>query len=242
MQLIISENYNELSRTAAEDLIHLMQGTIYPLVCTASGDTPAGLYRSLIDKIRQGEADVSRWEFVGLDEWAGMNGSDEGSCRYHLDRQFFQPLQIPDDRICFFDGRAKDPEKECARTEAVIEKHGQIELAILGLGQNGHIGMNEPGTPATLRSHYGAIAPETQEIGKKYFKDPRPITHGLTLGLANLLEAHHLFLLVSGEKKAAIVKQLLETEPTEQLPATLLLKHPGLRIYLDKEAAKQLPA
>ena len=180
------------------------------------------------------------WNFVGLDEWMGMNGTDEGSCRYHLDKQLFHRLKIKESQICFFDGRAKDPELECERVENYISRQGGIDIAIIGLGLNGHVGMNEPGTSPKLRSHVTAIDATTQQSAQKYFKEPRPVTHGLTLGIADLMDAKHIILLVSGEKKAGIARQILEEEISEQLPATVLRSHPGLRIYLDSAAAKEI--
>jgi glucosamine-6-phosphate isomerase len=238
MQIFIRDTYEELSKQAAADVISLLQASANKLLCIASGDTPAGLYKEIVSKVNNRELNIDDWHFVGLDEWAGMNGSDEGSCRYHLDRQFFEPLRISKEKICFFDGRAADLEAECQRTEEFIEQHGGIDVAILGLGTNGHIGMNEPGTSPHLHSHISEIAAETQKVGQKYFNSPRSLSHGITLGLANITEARHVALLVSGAHKAGIVQKILEEETSEQLPASLLRLHPGLKIYLDAEAAQ----
>src|SRR3954468_6080285 len=116
MQLFISDTYEDMSRQAADDVISFMQSIQQPVICTASGDSPAGLYNEIVRRAKKKEADVSDWSFVGLDEWRGLNGEDEGSCRYYLDRQLFQPLRINEDRICFFNGRAKDAEAECQQT------------------------------------------------------------------------------------------------------------------------------
>jgi galactosamine-6-phosphate isomerase len=238
METFIADTYEQMSKKAANDVIGLMQSSTNKLLCTASGDTPAGLYKEIVEKVNNKELNMDDWKFVGLDEWAGMNGSDEGSCRYHLDKQFFYPLKIEEEKICFFDGRAANLEDECQRTEDFIQQHGGIAVAILGLGTNGHIGMNEPGTSPHLRSHVAEIDSETQKVGQKYFSSPRSITHGITLGIANLMEAQHIILLVSGAHKAGIVKRIVEEEASEQLPASLLKQHPGLKIYLDAEAAQ----
>jgi galactosamine-6-phosphate isomerase len=238
METFIADTYEQMSKQAANDVIGLMQSSTNKLLCTASGDTPAGLYKEIVEKVNNKELNMDDWKFVGLDEWAGMNGSDEGSCRYHLDKQFFYPLKIEEEKICFFDGRAANLEDECQRTEDFIQQHGGIAVAILGLGTNGHIGMNEPGTPPQLHSHVAEIDSETQKVGQKYFSSPRSITHGITLGIANLMEAQQIILLVSGAHKAGIVKRIVEEEASEQLPASLLKQHPGLKIYLDAEAAQ----
>lgn len=240
MKIIVADTYEALSKKAADDLVVLTRSIKEPLVCTASGDSPSGLYKELVYKVSEKHPDISSWYFVGLDEWTGMNGKDEGSCRFYLDRQFFHPLAVREERICFFDGRAADAQAECQRTENFIEKHQGIDVAILGLGMNGHVGMNEPGTPPDLRSHLADIDPQTQAVGQKYFTQQKDISHGLTLGIATLNEAKQIMLLVSGAHKAAIVKRVVEEEASEQLPASLLRDHPGFTLYLDQAAAQFL--
>lgn len=237
MKLTIVNTYEELSRLAADDVIRVMHYASHPLLCPASGDSPAGLYKELATRFTNQELNVTPWYFVGLDEWVGMDGGDEGSCRYHLNQQLFDPLQVLEERICFFDGKAVDLTQECDKVEDFISEHGGIELAVVGLGMNGHIGMNEPGTPSAHRSHVTNLDPVTQKVGQKYFKEQTRLTQGITLGLANLMEARHLILIVSGNHKASIVKQMLEGDISEQLPASILRQHPNLRIYLDKDAA-----
>lgn len=234
MKIFVADTYEELSRQAAEDAIALMSTIKQPLVCPASGDTPAGLYKYFTAKK---ELAISDWSFVGLDEWVGMDGNDEGSCLFHLKNQLFRPLQISSEKICFFNGRANDLTKECEDVEKFIRQHGTIDLAILGIGLNGHIGMNEPGTSPALRSHVTELDPLTKNTAQKYFKEKRELTKGITLGLATLMEAKHIFLLITGAHKATIVKRMLGEDASARLPGTLLRSHPGLTIYLDTGAA-----
>ena len=240
MQIIISKTYQDMSGKCVNDLLELILPLKNPLICTASGDTPAGLYKELINEVNQKKIDVSGWYFVSLDEWMGMNGNDEGSCRFHLNNQLFYPLHAAKKNIDFFDGRAKDQEAECNRIENFIKEHGGIDVAIVGLGMNGHAGMNEPDTSPSLHAHVADIDIITQEVGQKYFKKEQQLTHGLTLGLASLMEARSVMLMVSGSKKAAIVQQVLEGEISEQFPAGLLRRHAGLHVYLDKDASTNL--
>ncbi|MCY7420236.1 MAG: glucosamine-6-phosphate deaminase [Chitinophagaceae bacterium] len=237
MKIIIEENYDELCRHALDDLLAIMEPVSHPLVCVASGDSPKGLYQQLTDRVHQKQVDVSAWNFVGLDEWVGMNGNDEGSCKFHLDNQLFKPLKIEKERQCFFDGRAEDVEAECQRIENFIAQHNGIEAAIVGLGLNGHVGMNEPGSSAKLHAHISEIDPHTQAVGQKYFTSPQSLTHGLTMGIGNLLEAKNVFIIVSGKHKAAIVNRILNEVISETVPATLLRNHTGLVLYVDKDAA-----
>jgi galactosamine-6-phosphate isomerase len=238
MEIFVGNSYQEISKKAADAAIQLMNSIEKPLLCPASGDSPAGLYKELVERFSNQEVNVSDWYFVGLDEWVGMNGYDEGSCRFHLNHQLFYPLKIEQERICFFNGRAEDLEAECNKTEKFIADHSGIQVAIVGLGTNGHVAMNEPGTSASLRSHVAAIHTSTQQAGQKYFKEAKQISQGITLGVATLLEAKHIILVANGEHKAEIVKKIITDEPSEQIPGTLLRNHPSLQIYLDAEAAQ----
>ena len=240
MKPIIADNYDAMSKQVARDIIEIMTSIDSPLFCPASGDTTKGLYKQMAVLHQQGQLNTANWLFVGLDEWMGMNENDEGSCRFHLDEQLFEPLQVNNDRICFFDGKAADPVAECDRVEEFIQQQAGIDLLILGLGLNGHVGMNEPGISTSLRSHVATLDPLTAQVGQKYFDKPQQLTEGLTLGIATMLAAKNIFLLVSGSRKAAIVKKVIEGEITAAVPATLLRQHPGLKIYLDKDAAGML--
>jgi galactosamine-6-phosphate isomerase len=240
MEIIIELSYEALGIRAATDLLRIVTAVSNPLICPTSGSTPAALYRAMVQQIKELSIDYSSWRFVGLDEWAGMNGTDPGSCRDFLNTELFYPLGIGEEQICFFDGRAADLQQECTRVETFIQQQGGITVAIVGLGMNGHIGMNEPGTPASLRAHVAQIAEETQTVGQKYFSEPKDLAQGITLGIATLLDAQHIFLMVNGAKKAAVVKRLVEEKVSEALPATFLKQHPRFKVYLDQEAAQVL--
>ncbi len=240
MKIVIAGSYKETSKMAANDLIETVRSNQHPLICLASGDTPTGMYRELVSRYNQGDLDIQNWNFIALDEWIGMNGEDEGSCRFYLNNTFFKILEVSEDRVCCFNGKAADTNLECSRIERYIEQHNGIDIAIVGLGLNGHVGLNEPGTDPLLHSHISLIDSVTQQAGQKYFTEQKQLTHGITLGLANLMEAKKVILLVSGKQKAAIIKKVLEGDITEQVPASLLRKHPDFIIYLDEKAAELL--
>ncbi len=240
MKLLISETYDEMSHKAVNDLLNFIEGKQHPLLCTASGDSPKGMYKELIKQVKEKDIDISGWKFLSLDEWAAMNGNDEGSCRFHLNNDLFGPLNIAEKNIVFFDGKAKNADEECERIETFINDHGGIDVAIAGLGTNGHVGMNEPGASANSRVHVAEIDSTTQAVGQKYFTKEQSLTHGLTLGIASLLDAANVMLLVSGNKKAAAVQKMIEEEISTQLPASLLRNHTSFHVYLDAAAASQL--
>lgn len=236
MKIIVSDTYDDMSRKAAHDLLEIIHSKKNPVLCTASGDSPAGMYKELAKEINERKIDISGWLFVSLDEWAGMNGDDEGSCRFHLNNQLFNPLHVTENNIAFFDGK-KNMKDECERIENFTRQHGGIDVAIVGLGMNGHVGMNEPGTSPSLYAHVADIDAITQQVGQKYFKKEQQLTLGLTLGIASLMDAKNIVLLVSGNKKAPIVHQVLEKEISKELPASLLRSHKNFHVYLDSEAS-----
>jgi glucosamine-6-phosphate isomerase len=237
MSIKISDTYDSMSKLCVHDFLEKIEGITNPLICTASGDTPKGMYAELVKQVQEKDIDITGWHFISLDEWEGMNGGDEGSCRYHLDNQLFHPLHVAEEKIIFFDGRAKNLQAQCDGLEEYIQLTGGIHVAILGLGMNGHIGMNEPGTPASTYSHIADIDEMTQAVGQKYFTTEKKLNRGLTLGIQTLNEAHHIMLLASGSKKAEIVLQFLSSQPSIDLPASFISDHPGISIYLDTEAA-----
>ncbi len=240
MKITIKDSYEAISREAVNDLLKNLQGINRPLLCTASGDSPKGLYKELVIQVKEKGIDISEWTFLSLDEWLGMNEKNEGSCRFHLNNDLFIPLNVQQDKIIFFDGRAADPVGECKRIEEFVKHSGGIDVAIVGLGMNGHVGMNEPGTPASSRTHLAEIDSTTQTVGQKYFKSNQQLTHGLTLGIATIMEAETVMLIVSSAKKASIVQAVLENDVSESLPASLMRNHKSFLVYLDSGAASQL--
>ncbi len=240
MKISIYKNSETLSREAAKAVVEGMKTRKEPVICVASGDSPAGMYKEIVALSKNDPSLVAGWNYVGLDEWMGMNGAHEGSCQYHLNNQLFHPLKVKDEKIVFFDGTVKDPLTECERIELFIKEKGGIDVAILGLGLNGHIGMNEPGTSVHIRSHISQLDPLTQQTGQKYFTHAQELKEGLTLGIATLMEAKKIILIVNGKHKAAILKQVVEGPLTEKVPGTILQKHPNCVLYMDEAAASEL--
>ena len=240
MQLFVADTYESMSEQCARVIADIVKSLKSPLICVPSGDSPKGLFKEWKLQQEQKTVDVHAWHFLGLDEWIGFGENDEGSCRYMLNRDLFLPLDIQPEKICCFDGNTKDTDAECNRVEHHIQQHSAIDIAILGLGMNGHIGLNEPGTSPLLRSHVSEIHPLTKQVGQKYFSSPQQLTKGITLGIATLMESKHIILLVSGQKKAAILQEAIEGAITPAIPASLLRNHPHFMVFADKDAAHLL--
>jgi len=157
-----------------------------------------------------------------------------------MDHDLFFPMNVSENSICFFNGNAENLNEECDRVEKYIQQQGGIDVVILGVGMNGHVGLNEPGTPTSMRTHVTAVDPITQTVAQKYFPEQKQLSQGITLGIANLFEAKHLFILINGAHKAEITKRVIEGEISEQVPTTLLRNHKDVRFFLDADAARLL--
>lgn len=210
------------------------------LICLPSGDTPTGILRELVAASREGRADFGQCRFVGLDEWTGLNGKDAGSCRHYLDDSFFFPLRILPEQIAFFDGSAVDLADECERINRYIGQYGPIDVAMVGVGVNGHVGLNEPGTDRGLYAHVSELQDQTKQVAEKYFSEKVTLTNGITLGPRHLLESGTLLMIASGSKKAAVMAKALEQPFTTDCPAGLIREHPDGHVFLDRDAAAEL--
>lgn len=240
MNINIHKSYDEMGRAAADLVIGQVKGKPASLICFPSGDSPAGTLRYLVADAQAGKVDFSECYFVGLDEWVGMGKDDEGSCTNFLFEHFFTPLQIDPERMKFFDAKAADLDAACKLVDDFITLHGPLDLMIVGVGMNGHIGLNEPGTDFNLYAHHAPLAAGTIEVGQKYFKQHTVLTEGITLGLKHLQEAKIPVLLAAGAKKAPVIKQALTGEVSEMLPASIFQSLPDAIVFLDDGAASLL--
>jgi 6-phosphogluconolactonase/glucosamine-6-phosphate isomerase/deaminase len=149
-------------------------------------------------------------------------------------------MQIKPDKIQFFDADAQNLDVACTAMDDFIKEKGPIDIMLVGVGMNGHIGLNEPGTDFDLYSHYSPLAPVTISVAQKYFKKETPLREGITLGLKHLEEANTAILIAAGIKKAEIIAEALQGDVTEQLPASIFQAHPSAFVLLDEDAASKL--
>ncbi len=236
MNTKIYKNYEELSKGTANFIINYVKKKPESLLCFAGGDTPLMTYRYLGDYSIQNREIFNKCKFISLDEWVGLDGNDQGSCRYTLQQNLFSPLKIKDENIHFFNAKG-NLKKECHDMNKYIEENGPIDIALLGVGVNGHIGFNEPGISFEKYSHVVELDQTTKQVGKKYFKEDINLEMGITLGIKHIKEADSVILLVNGEKKADIVKKVFEVEVNNQVPATIAKEHNNSYLFLDEKAA-----
>jgi glucosamine-6-phosphate isomerase len=229
-----------LSQHTAEHLAAIINQKPTATLCLASGDTPIETYHRFVNLVKDGRVDVSQCTFVGLDEWVGFGPDDFGSCSFYVFRDLFNPLNLRLDQVHVFDAKASDLAAECARIDAVIAERGGLDVLLVGMGMNGHIALNEPGTPFTLGCHVVELAESTKTVGQKYFETETSLSHGITLGLRHLTDAKEVILLVSGEKKAPVLQEALQGPVTEQVPASIMQTHPNALVWVDEAAGSLL--
>lgn len=236
----IYPDYPTLCRATAQHVTDFINHKPNALVCIASGHTPIGVFHCLVDDVKNKKLDISSCTFISLDEWIGIPPQQEGSCRHMMDKDFFGPLGIPESQIVFFNGLSKTPQQDCEKMNHFIASHGGLDIMLVGVGTNGHIAMNEPGTSFKSYAHVSHLSEETKAVGQKYFPSQTELSTGLTLGLRHLKEAKLPIIMASGERKATILKQALSQQPTEQVPVSIVqLFHHGF-LMLDQQAASAL--
>lgn len=207
-----------------------------------TGRTPLLFYEELAALARAGKADFSRATTFNVDEFVGVPASHPGSYRTFMQRHLFDHVDIDPSRINFLDGNARDAMEECCRYEQAIDNAGGIDLLILGIGTNGHIGFNEPADGLAARTHRVTLKPETRRSNAALFGgDPDAVpAEALSMGIGTILDAKSVVLLATGERKAACVEQLVAGPITTHLPASFLQLHPEVEIMLDTAAATRL--
>ncbi len=207
------------------------------LLCAASGGSPTRAYELFAaDKARGAALRVMK-----LDEWAGMGAADEASCESYLRRHLTGPLAIPEARYLSFDATAADPSAECERVEKRLEAEGPIDLLILGVGINGHLGLNEPTQALTAKCHVAALAESSKAHAMLEGRASVP-TEGFTLGMVGILQARHILVLVAGAHKRKVMEHFLKRNVTPAFPASFLWLHSNVDFLTDCEAMAGLEA
>ena len=208
----------------------------------ATGRTPIPFYRQLVAHCRAVDLDCSSITTFNLDEFLGIGADDRRSYRVFMERHLFDHVNVSSRRIHFLNGRAPDVEAECRRYERAIRRVGGIDLQILGLGANGHIGFNEPGASLIARTHRVRLRPATRRANAAIF-DGRATAvprDALSMGMATILHARRIVLLATGAAKARCVARVVEGPLTTRVPASLLTLHGNAELWLDRAAARAL--
>jgi glucosamine-6-phosphate isomerase len=233
-------DYPELAAAVCEFVIDHIEKTPHSLLCLAGGDTPVPVYRRLVEAAKQRKVDFQGCRFVGLDEWVGIGSDDSGSCRFLLNQELLNPLGISEERICFFNGASGDLEQECRKIDSFVDKYGPIDFMLLGIGVNGHLGFNEPGSSFQSTAHLVDLQAITCQVGQKYFSASRKLSRGITLGLSQIQQSRTAVLMANGPKKAAIINKFIHSEISEDIPASILKDHPDSHVFIDDAAGSEI--
>jgi len=235
MEIKVFKNSGTLAQEILDELLALVSNKKALVISLAAGHTSLELFALMVDAAKSGKADFSQCIFIGLDEWAGLGRGDDGSCIGFMQKNLFDPLGLEEDKIIFYDGKG-DLQKECERIDDYILRAGGIDFMVLGVGMNGHLGLNEPGTPFDRYSHVAALDDTTKTVGQKYFKEQTAITAGITMGMRNFDQCKRIILMVTGEHKKALLEKIAASEISVALPATYLKKLPQASLYTDIDA------
>ena len=225
-------NAEVMSQKAADIVLEEVRHKPNLVICAATGSSPKLLYQILAEENQKQEQLFQKAQVMPLDEWIGLPSS-EGSCHAYIKEHILIPLQISEARYFDFNADALSLENECERLQLVLKNKGPIDVCILGLGKNGHLGFNEPAKELQPHCHVANLALQSQEHSMIGNTKSKP-TKGLTLGMQDILAARKIILVVSGKGKEAVTKQLLSGDVTNDCPATWLWKHSNVDCLIVK--------
>ena len=241
MKIIRAKDYNDMSRKAAN--IISAQVIMKPncVLGLATGGTPVGTYKQLVDWYNKGDLDFSEVTTINLDEYRGLPREHPESYWSFMHRNLFDLVNINPASINLPDGTNMDAEAECARYDYVIKRVGGIDLQLLGIGHDGHIGFNEPGSAFELGTHCVDLTQETIEANKRFFESIDDVPRqAYTMGIKTIMQARKVLLVASGKDKASIVKKAFFGPVTPEVPASILQMHPDFILVGDEEALSEI--
>ncbi len=241
MQIYYAKDYQGLSRKAANIIsaqVILKNNSVLGL---ATGSTPLGVYKQLIDWYEKDDIDFSKCKTVNLDEYYGLSKDNKQSYYYFMVENFFNHININFENINIPNGLNKNEEEECQRYNKIIKDLGGIDLQILGIGTNGHIAFNEPGEAFEKETHCVKLKKETIEANKRFFDSEDMVPKkAYTMGIKSIMNAKKILLLVSGESKSEILYDALFGPVTPKVPASILQLHNDVIVIADDEALKKV--
>ena len=241
MKVIKVKNYEELSRTAATIIAGVILSKPDCILGLATGSSPVGTYDQLAAMYEEGILDFSHVKSVNLDEYVGLDGSNDQSYRYFMNTNLFDHVNIDKTRTFVPNGLEPDSKKACADYNQIIQEKGPIDLQLLGLGHNGHIGFNEPGEAFEKETHCVDLTESTIEANKRFFESEDDVPkQAYTMGIKNIMQAKKILVVVSGADKADILKEVLYGPITPEVPASILQLHNDVTIVADEAALSKI--
>ncbi|MBY0098345.1 glucosamine-6-phosphate deaminase [Mesobacillus maritimus] len=239
MEILKVKDYEEMSKKACSIMIEKMNSLERPVLGMATGSTPEGLYQQLIRAYQEEKVSFKQVSTFNLDEYVGIERENPNSYHYYMKDKLFGHIDLLPENAHLPNGNAADLDLECWEYENKIRNAGQIDLQVVGLGLNGHIGFNEPGTPFSSRTQVINLAESTRKANARFFASLNEVpTQAITMGIDTIMESKQILLLVSGKKKADPLARLLNGEVSEDFPASILHRHPSVLIIADEEACQ----
>ena len=236
------KDYNGVSRRAANLISAQIISKPDCVLGLATGTSPIGTYDQLVEWYKKGDLDFSQVMTVNLDEYVGMSPDNEQSYHYFMKKNLFSRVNIDLKNTHVPDGAASDLKKACSDYDAYIRLIGGVDLQLLGIGQNGHIGFNEPGKSFILDTHVIDLTENTIKANARLFKDEKDVPHqAVTMGIRNIMQAHHIVLVANGENKADALRKTILEDVTPEVPASILQLHPDISIVADEAALSKVP-
>lgn len=237
MEIIVCKDYAEMSARAAEIIARQIQDKPDCILGLATGSTPIGTYDRLVQMAEGGEVDFSRVRTFNLDEYYPLAPTDPQSYHYFMNEHLFSRVGLPAERTHIPDGQASDPDAYGAAYDAAIRAAGGIDLQLLGIGRNGHIGFNEPAETLIAGTHLTPLTEDTIRANARFFASPSDVpTQAISMGMASIMGARNILLLISGKDKREALAALRTDGITTACPATLLKLHPSVTVLCDREA------
>lgn len=240
MHIVVCKDYEEMSRRAAEIVAEQVKKRPDGLISFPGGDTPLGMVHVFADMVNEGKVDISRTHYVSLDEWVGLSNEDEGSCGLFNQQNLLSRLQHPFAGTHIINGAAEDIESERLALNDYISQYGPLDVSVLGIGMNGHLGFNENGVDFDLDAHIIPLSETTLKVMTKYFGEKFHPTQGISQGIRQIMAAKTVILIANGAHKAEILKKAVHGPVTNEVPASVLQNHPNCYVVADEAAAALL--
>ncbi len=241
MNVVVTDNYDEMSKTAAAVIADQLKAKPESVLGLATGTTPIGLYAELVRACDAGEISFAQAQSFNLDEYRGLPGTHDQSYRYFMQQNLFDHVDIDVSKTHVPDGAMDDAEAACAAYEDAIAEAGGVDLQLLGLGHNGHIGFNEPCDSFPVATHCVELTESTIEANSRLFDSADDVPReAYTMGIGTIMKARKILLVVSGAGKAEIVRDVVCGPVVPQVPASVLQLHPDVTVVVDKEAGALL--
>ena len=243
MRLIVCDNQQEIANIGADMIAEVVENNPTAVLGLATGSTPVPMYKELICRYEAGKLDFSTVRSVNLDEYYPLAPDNDQSYRYFMNHQLFDHINIDKNNTSVPDGLATDPAAACAAYEALIRELGGIDIQVLGIGGNGHIGFNEPAEALDPLTHLTDLTEDTIRANSRFFESEADVPRrALTMGMGTILHARRILLLATGEAKADAIATLASGKLTTACPASLLNLHADVTVLCDRAAASKCRA